>query len=80
MVNKIEVLGTGCAKCKRLEKNVREAVSELGLSIDVVKIDDFEEIVRRGLMITPGLAFDGEIVAAGRVPGVEEIRDMITGD
>jgi len=79
MVNKIEVLGTGCAKCKRLEKNVREAVSELGLSIEVVKIDDFEEIIRRGLMMTPGLAFDREIVAAGRVPGVEEIKKMISG-
>ncbi len=78
MVRKIEVLGTGCAKCKRLEKNVREAVAELGADVEIVKIDDFDEIVKRGIMITPGLVLDGEIVAAGRVPGIEEIKGMIT--
>lgn len=80
MVRKIEVLGTGCAKCKRLEKNVREAVAELGADVEIVKIDDFDEIVKRGIMITPGLVLDGEIVAAGRVPGIEEIKGMITGE
>lgn len=78
MVSKIEVLGTGCAKCKRLEKNVREAVKELGLDIEVVKIDDFEEIVRRGLMMTPGLIIEGQTIAEGRVPGVDEIKVMIS--
>lgn len=80
MVRKIEVLGTGCAKCKRLEKNVREAVKELGADVEIVKIDDFDEIVKRGIMMTPGLVLDGEIVAAGRVPGVEEIKGMISGE
>jgi small redox-active disulfide protein 2 len=79
MVSKIEVLGTGCAKCKRLEKNVREAAKDLGLDIEVIKIDDFEEIVRRGLMMTPGLIIDGQTVAVGRVPGVDEIKAMIAG-
>lgn len=77
MVTKIEILGTGCAKCKRLEKNVREAVE--GMGVEVVKIDDFDEIIKRGIMMTPGLVINGEIVAVGRVPGVEEIRGMIPG-
>jgi small redox-active disulfide protein 2 len=71
------VLGTGCTKCKLLESAVLQAVNELGLDIEVVKIDDFEQIIRRGLMMTPGLIIDDEIVAAGRVPSVEEIIDMI---
>lgn len=76
-MTKIEVLGTGCAKCKRLEKNVREAVKETGLDIEVVKIDDLEEILKRDIMMTPGLAIDGEMVAVGRVPSVQEIKGMI---
>jgi len=76
-MTKIEVLGTGCGKCKRLEKNVREAIKETGLDIEVVKIDDFEEIIKRDIMMTPGLAIDGEMVAVGRVPSVQEIKGMI---
>ena len=78
MVRKIEVLGTGCTKCKLLESAVLQAVKELGLDIEVVKIDDFEQIIRRGLMMTPGLIIDGEIAAAGRVPSVQEIKSMIS--
>jgi small redox-active disulfide protein 2 len=78
MVLKIEVLGTGCVKCKRLESVVLQAVKELGLSIEVIKIDDFGEIIRRGLMMTPGLVIDGKIVATGRVPSLEEIKGMIS--
>ncbi len=78
MASKIEVLGTGCAKCKQLENNVREAVEEMGLNIEVVKIEDFEELIRRGITMTPGLVIDGEIVAIGRVPGVEEIKEMLS--
>jgi small redox-active disulfide protein 2 len=77
MVKKIEILGTGCAKCKRLEKNVNEAVA--GLGIEVVKISDINEIASRGAMMTPGLVIDGEIVALGRVPSVDEIKSMISG-
>jgi small redox-active disulfide protein 2 len=76
MVKKIEILGTGCAKCKRLEKNVNEAVA--GLGIEVVKISDINEIASRGAMMTPGLVIDGEIVALGRVPNVDEIKSMIS--
>jgi len=74
---KIEVFGTGCAKCKRLEENVRKAVKEAGITADVVKVQDMDKIIDRGIMLTPALAIDGEEVAVGRVPSVEEIKRML---
>lgn len=75
---KVEIMGKGCAKCKRVERNVREAVKELGLDIEIVKVDDFEEILRRGIMMTPGLSIDGEVVMYGRVPSVQEVKELLT--
>jgi small redox-active disulfide protein 2 len=77
-MTKIEILGTGCAKCKRLYANVQEAVRDLKITADVVKIEDFDEIVNRGVMLTPGLFIDGELRAEGRVPCVDEIKTMLT--
>jgi small redox-active disulfide protein 2 len=74
---KIEVFGTGCAKCKRLEENVRKAVKEAGVTADVVKVQDLDKIIDRGIMLTPALAIDGEEVAVGRVPSVDEIKRML---
>jgi len=74
---KIEVFGTGCAKCKRLEENVRKAVKEAGVTADVVKVQDMDKIIDRGIMLTPALAIDGEEVAVGRVPSVDEIKRML---
>jgi len=76
---KIEVLGTGCAKCKRLEENVRKAVQETGVKAEVLKVQDMDQIISKGVMMTPALLIDGEEMAVGRVPGVEEIKRMITG-
>jgi len=76
---KIEVLGTGCAKCKRLEENARKAVQETGVKAEVVKVQDMDQIISKGVMMTPALLIDGEEMAVGRVPGVEEIKRMITG-
>jgi small redox-active disulfide protein 2 len=76
---KIEVLGTGCAKCKRLEENVRKALKEAKIKADVVKVEDLQEIIDRGIMFTPALIIDGDEKAVGRVPSVEEIKKMITG-
>lgn len=78
MVSRIEVLGTGCSKCRRLEKNVRTVVAELGAEIEVILVEDMNEIAERGAMMTPGLIIDGEIVALGRVPGVDEIKEMLS--
>ena len=74
---KIEVFGTGCAKCNRLEENVRKAVKEAGIKADIVKVSDMDKIIDRGIMLTPALAIDGEEVAVGRVPSVDEIKRML---
>ena len=75
----IEIFGTGCENCKRLEKNVRGAVDELCLEAKIIKVTDFEAFIRRGIKATPGLAIDGEVVSMGRVPNVEEIREILEG-
>ena len=74
---KIEVLGTGCAKCKSLLKNVEKAVAELGVSAEVVKVDSIQEIMDRGVMMTPVLYIDGKSMMAGRTATVEEIKRML---
>jgi small redox-active disulfide protein 2 len=76
---KIEVLGTGCAKCKRLEENVRKAVKEAGVQAEIVKVGDIDKIIGKGVMMTPALIIDGEQRAVGRVPGVGEIVKMLKG-
>ncbi|ABK14481.1 MULTISPECIES: thioredoxin family protein [Methanothrix] len=76
---KIEVLGTGCAKCKGLENNVRQAVKEMGIDAEIVKVDSIMEIMDRGVMMTPALCIDGETVAVGRVLSVEEIKGLLKG-
>jgi small redox-active disulfide protein 2 len=74
---KLEVLGTGCTKCKRMYDNVTDAVKKSGVQAEVVKIEALEEIVSRGVMMTPSLFLDGEEVVAGRVPTVNEIMEII---
>lgn len=74
---KLEVLGTGCTKCKRMYDNVTEAVKKSGVQAEVVKIEALEEIVSRGVMMTPSLFLDGEEVVAGRVPTFNEIMEII---
>lgn len=74
---KIEILGTGCAKCKRLFANVQEAVKDLKIAAEVVKVEELDEIVNRGVMLTPALFINGEVRAEGRVPCVDEIKAML---
>jgi small redox-active disulfide protein 2 len=74
---KLEVFGTGCTKCKRMYDNVTEAVKKSGIQAEVVKVEALEEIVNRGVMMTPSLFMDGEEVVAGRVPTVNEIVEII---
>ena len=75
---KIEVFGTGCAKCHLLEKHVAEAVRETGVAAEIVRVDDIAAIMSRGIIFTPALAIDGETKVSGRVPSVREIRDLLT--
>ena len=74
---KIEVLGTGCAKCKSLLKNVENAVSESGVQAEIIKIDSIQEIMERGVMMTPALFIDGESKMMGKTGSVEEIKKML---
>ncbi|MCM2465114.1 thioredoxin family protein [Methanoculleus oceani] len=76
---KVEVLGTGCAKCKRLTKNVEAAIKDLGIEAELVKVDDITEIMDRGVMLTPALAVDGELKVSGRVADVKEIKEILQG-
>jgi small redox-active disulfide protein 2 len=76
---RIEVLGTGCPKCRRMLTNVQIAVKELGIEAEVIKVDKIEDIVNRGVMLTPALFIDGQLRAEGRIPCVDEIKEMIAG-
>jgi small redox-active disulfide protein 2 len=75
---KIEILGTGCPKCKKLFENAQEAVKNLGAAADVVKVEDIQQIMNAGVMITPALAVDGEVKSAGKVLSVDEIKKIIS--
>jgi len=74
----IKILGTGCAKCKALEKATKEAVEKTGLNATITKVEDIVEIMQFGVMTTPALVIDGEIVVKGRVPSVDELSKLLT--
>lgn len=74
---KVQVYGTGCAKCSMLEKAAKDAVKELGANAEVVKVSDINEIVEAGVLATPGFAVDGEMKSMGRVPSADEIKKWI---
>jgi len=75
---KIQILGMGCPKCKKLYEAAEKAVSELGLEdVQLEKVEKLSEITAMGVMMTPALVVDGEVVVAGRVPSAEEITVII---
>lgn len=74
---KIEILGTGCPKCRALERSATEAVAKFGVEAEVVKVDQLDEIVRRGILMTPALAVDGVVKSSGRVLSVDEIHELL---
>ncbi len=74
---KIEVMGTSCAKCKSLLKNVQKAVEESGTDAEIIKVDSIQEIMDRGVMMTPALYIDGKSVLTGRTATVEELKRML---
>jgi small redox-active disulfide protein 2 len=75
---KIEVLGVGCPKCKKLFENAEAAVREGTVPAAVLKIEDMQKIIDYGVMMTPALAIDGKIVSAGKVLSKEEIKKIIS--
>ncbi|MEM2909118.1 MAG: thioredoxin family protein [Candidatus Bilamarchaeaceae archaeon] len=74
---KIEILGSGCANCKKLEENARKAVEKSGKKAEIVKVTDFGEIASYGVMRTPALVIDGTVKSEGRIPDVDEIVKML---
>lgn len=75
---KIEVLGMGCPKCKKLFENAQLAVKELNATAEVVKVEDMQKIMDYGIMTTPAIVIDGEVKAAGRIPVPDEIKKWIS--
>nr|WP_320038005.1 thioredoxin family protein [uncultured Bacteroides sp.] len=73
----IKVLGTGCSKCKTLEKLTREVIEQNGIDATVSKIEDIMEIMKYGVMATPALVVDGEVVIKGKVTSLEEIKQVL---
>jgi len=74
----IKVLGTGCAKCKTLEKLTREVVGEMGIEADIEKVEDIAKIMGYRVMQTPALVINGKVVLNGRVPTAMELKQLLS--
>lgn len=74
---KIQILGTGCSKCKILTANAEKAIKELGLAVKIEKVTEIQDIIKFQILTTPGLVIDGKVKTAGRIPPPEEIKKML---
>ena len=74
----IKILGSGCPKCKTLEKLTRDVVSKNGIDATITKVEDIMEIMKYNIMITPALVIDGKAVTKGNIPSAEEIKQLLT--
>jgi len=77
MTTQIRILGPGCARCKQLYEGTLQAVADLGLDAEVQKVEDISEIVARGILSTPALVVDDELVLVGRVPSSSRLREIL---
>ena len=73
----LQILGTGCPKCKKLAENTEAAAKALGMEYQLVKVTDINQIMSFGVAFTPGLAVDGVVKVAGKVPSVDEIKTLL---
>jgi small redox-active disulfide protein 2 len=74
----IKILGTGCSKCKTLEKLTRDVVSKNGINATITKVEDIMEIMKFNIMTTPALVIDGKVVTKGIIPSAAEIKQLLT--
>jgi len=76
-MKKIQILGTGCAKCQKLEEISKKAAEELGIEYELEKVKDINKIMEFGVMMTPALVVDGKVKVVGKVPSIEDIKKYI---
>jgi small redox-active disulfide protein 2 len=77
-MKKIQILGIGCPKCRKLAENAEAAAKAMGIEYQLEKITDINEIMKFGVMMTPALVIDGQVKVAGKVPSSKEIEKMIS--
>jgi len=77
-MKKIQILGTGCPKCKKLAQHAEAAANEMGIEYELEKVTDINEIMKFGVMVTPALAINGEVKVAGKVASPEDIKSMLS--
>lgn len=75
---KLQILGTGCPKCRNLAENAEAAARELGIAYEIEKVSDINEIMKLGVMMTPALAVDGDVRVVGKVPSVNEVKVILS--
>ena len=76
-MKKIQILGTGCPKCEKLAQNAKEAATELGIEYELVKVNQINDIMKMGVMMTPALAIDDVVKFSGKVASAEEIKKLL---
>ncbi len=76
-MKKIQILGTGCAKCAKLAENAREAAESLGLDYEMEKVTELNQIMTFGVMTTPALAVDGKVLLTGKVPSAADLEKLL---
>ena len=76
-MTKIQIYGTGCAKCNKLQQHAEEAAKNIGIDFEIEKVDDMNDIMAAGIMMTPGLGIDGKVVSTGRLLNVKQIEDIL---
>ena len=77
-MKKIQILGIGCAKCKKLAEHTEQAAKELGIDCEIEKVTDITQIMNFGVVMTPGLVVDGVVKTSGKVPSVEEVKKLLS--
>jgi small redox-active disulfide protein 2 len=76
-MKKLQILGTGCAKCEKLAEQTEAAARDLNLEFELEKVTDLNRIMQFGVMMTPALAVDGQVKVVGKVPSVDELKEML---
>ena len=74
---KIEILGMGCPKCKKTTQNAQQAIEELGINAEIIKVEELDKITEYGVMVTPALVIDGKVKVAGKIPSKQDIINWI---